>query len=542
MRELIKKASMPLERKDIRELLFTVLLVAFLDSLARVIYALALGNIVDMYDINIHETSRTVIVAVFMLVISSIILFLFTQKTLIDIEYRYKLKTLRSIVFCEKNERKDISTGRSIADIAIFSKKAAAFLGNGVVQLFRQMFFVLVMIGVIAYYSYFISLTLVVMLAISIFGQFFFSKLLQQLRIKSNTGVRNMMGTMQDMLQGINVIRREEQQAWGEKKIYDSQKKVETIFVRQSFVMGIIMAALYFIALLPLFFLLFFPSYQCSKGTISYRELVILVNLGIPLSERILMIPQNVAVLQQSSADIKSLEKVWFPASKSVSEKRYIETLNSDISLNVNNISYGYNDDNILIDNISKSFEYGHIYFIKGENGSGKTTYANILQGLIKANTGIIAVDTASNGIVMDTQDAEIFKGSLLSNLKDSGIKAEASEIIEWWNKSAFCSLFAQDVVDINIDYKGNNLSGGQRKCVSIARACLSPSRIKIFDEPTANVDCVAREIIAEEIKKCSLNNTIIIISHDNEFDNMFPLRETIWIGEHSDHVKNQDN
>lgn len=198
---------------------------------------------------------------------------------------------------------------------------------------------------------------------------------------------------------------------------------------------------------------------------------------------------------------------------------------NSFNSIEFKNITFGYNSINIL-ENINFKIKAGEIIGVIGMSGSGKSTFVDILLGLLSPNSGHIYlndkeinnIDLENNPIADLTsylpQDNFIFDDSLIKNisLTEDLKEIDRKKISNYLNK-----LNLQFEMDHKLGDRGSKISGGQRQRVSIARALYHNKDILIMDESTSALDEKTENEILEYLKDLKNEITIILISHKKE-------------------------
>lgn len=208
--------------------------------------------------------------------------------------------------------------------------------------------------------------------------------------------------------------------------------------------------------------------------------------------------------------------------------------------LKANKISKNYGKKSILHD-IDADINVNEISGLLGPNGAGKTTLFYILAGLLQPSEGEIIFDKsiitrktiserANLGIVYLPQEPSIFRNlSVLENIKSA---FEIQKI----NKVDIDLKTEEVLNDFDIEsiamQKGNQLSGGQRRRVEIARSISLNPKFIMLDEPFAGIDPIAIHEIKELIKKLSDKGLGILISDHNVKATMDICNEIFIINE----------
>ena len=169
--------------------------------------------------------------------------------------------------------------------------------------------------------------------------------------------------------------------------------------------------------------------------------------------------------------------------------------------LKLDNLSVKF-DNQTVLDNLSFSFEKGKIYAITGASGIGKTTLINAIAGLIKPTQGSITTDHKKIGYIF--QDPRLFPWmSAIENVECvSDNKQKASEYLE---------LLLPDCADKYPD----ELSGGMKQRVSIARALAYEPDLLLLDEPFKGLDDDTKENVIKIVSEFLSDRTAILITHD---------------------------
>ncbi|HBN28925.1 MAG TPA: multidrug ABC transporter ATP-binding protein [Clostridiaceae bacterium] len=190
------------------------------------------------------------------------------------------------------------------------------------------------------------------------------------------------------------------------------------------------------------------------------------------------------------------------------------------------NVSFGYNKDNLIIKNISFDVKEGSTIALVGPTGAGKTTIVNLLTRFYDVSDGRILIDGEDIrnysrdslrqcfGIVL--QDTYLFSGTIKENIRYGKLDATDEEIMNaavMANADVFIRRLPKGY-DTVLSESGSNLSQGQRQLLAIARAILSNPSILILDEATSNVDTRTELHIQEAMIKLMEGRTSFIIAH----------------------------
>ena len=189
-------------------------------------------------------------------------------------------------------------------------------------------------------------------------------------------------------------------------------------------------------------------------------------------------------------------------------------------------VSFSYEEDKNIIDNINLKFENGKTTALVGSSGCGKSTIVKLLFRLWDVDSGCIIIDNVSlkeynlkdirKNISIITQDLLLFDDTILNNIT-LGNKSMNKNDIEYICKKIGIYDFVMDLpkrFDTIVGEKGVKLSGGQKQRIAIARALLSDSKIIIFDEATSALDNVSQKDILKNISEFLINKTTIVIAH----------------------------
>lgn len=197
----------------------------------------------------------------------------------------------------------------------------------------------------------------------------------------------------------------------------------------------------------------------------------------------------------------------------------------SNVNINIENLSFGYDENKKILNDISLDIEAGQFVSVVGVSGSGKSTIASLITGKYKDFDGCIKINGVPiaeidesdlmNAIVTVKYNSYIFGGTVRENLLIANEEAKDEDLIEILKRvNLWDFLKEQQGLDTKITEQGSNLSGGQKQRLALGRAILKDAPMYIFDEATSNIDVESENLIMEIIKELASEKTVMFISH----------------------------
>ena len=189
-------------------------------------------------------------------------------------------------------------------------------------------------------------------------------------------------------------------------------------------------------------------------------------------------------------------------------------------------VTFGYDKSKPVLHEVDLDVAPGEMIGLVGKSGVGKTTIINLIARFYDADRGTIEIDgvdvrkvrledlRSQIGIV--PQEPFLFSGTIAENIgygKQGATFEEIMQAAQAANAHNFIAAKA-DGYDTSVGERGNNLSGGEKQRISIARAILHDPKILILDEATSSVDVETEKEIQEAVARLIENRTTVAIAH----------------------------
>jgi ATP-binding cassette subfamily B protein len=320
-------------------------------------------------------------------------------------------------------------------------------------------------------------------------------------------------------------------------KVFGRQKEVQTAFEEENdglyeasfgaqFLSGLIMPIMMFIGNLNYVIIAVLGGLRVASGTMSLGDVQAFIQYSRQFTQPITQIASMVNLLQSGVA---SAERVFELLDAEEEEPddldpRIIENPQGRVVFE--DVSFRYDEDEPLIEDLSMTVEPGQTVAIVGPTGAGKTTLVNLLMRFYEIDSGRITLDGVDTmqmprsglrgRIGMVLQDTWLFNGSIRDNIAYGRPDATEDEILEA-ARATFVDRFVHslpDGYDTVIDDEGTNISAGEKQLITIARAFVAQPSLLILDEATSSVDTRTELLLQQAMSALRSHRTSFVIAH----------------------------
>ncbi|TDP50363.1 ABC transporter ATP-binding protein [Aminicella lysinilytica] len=267
-------------------------------------------------------------------------------------------------------------------------------------------------------------------------------------------------------------------------------------------------------------------GFLAIKGTIGIGDIQAFIQYVKNFTQPIQQIAQ---VMNQVQSMTAASERVF----EFLGEEEENQTLENPVKLenvkgavSFNHVHFGYDEDQVVINDFSADVKPGQKIAIVGPTGAGKTTMVKLLMRFYDVTSGEISLDghdirdfnrhDLRDNFGMVLQDTWLYSGSIMENIRYGRLDATDEEVIEA-AKAAHADHFIRTLpggYDMVLNEDASNVSQGQKQLLTIARAILADNRVLILDEATSSVDTRTEELIQAAMDNLMEGRTSFIIAH----------------------------
>lgn len=515
-------------------LLFTAIFLTIVSNLFSLVGPLLSGYAIDSIQFGIGKVEfQKVFFYVFLMIlfyILSSILSYILSILMISLTQKIVFK-MRKDVF-EKIEQLPISyfdnhkTGDIISRISYDIDTINASLSTDLIQIATSFITVVGSFIMMCTISRSLVLIFVITIPVSLLFSKFMSQKVKPLYKKRSDASGNLNGFVEEMITGQNTIKAYNQ----EERVIDEFNKINeeavSSYYNSDYYGSMMGPSINFInnislSLVSVFGAILYLFKEISLGNIS----------AFVLYSRKFSGPINEAanIMSEIQSALAAAERVFNLLDEEIEKEDIIgaKVLDEvDGNVKLDNVSFGYDPNKKIIDNLNLDIKKGSLVAIVGPTGAGKTTIINLLMRFYDVDSGDIYIDNNKINEVtrsslrksysMVLQDTWLFSGTIFENIAYGKKDATIDEVIEAAKAAKIHSYIMQlpNKYDTVINEDGMNISKGQKQLLTIARAMLLDSKMLILDEATSNVDTRTEIQIQEAMKNLMKEKTCFVIAH----------------------------
>jgi ATP-binding cassette subfamily B protein len=320
-------------------------------------------------------------------------------------------------------------------------------------------------------------------------------------------------------------------------KVFGRQREVQAAFDAKNedlfkasfsaqFVSGIIMPSMMFIGNLSYVVVAVVGGLRVASGAMSLGDVQAFIQYSRQFTQPLTQVASMANLLQSGVASAERVFDLLDADEQSADPAEPARVTDPHGRVEFERVSFRYEPDKPLIEDLSLVAEPGHTVAIVGPTGAGKTTLVNLIMRFYELDAGRITLDgvdiaamrrdSLRGEIGMVLQDTWLFGGTIRDNIAYGNPHASDEEILAA-AKATFVDRFVRslpDGYDTVIDEEGNNVSAGEKQLITIARAFLSDPSLLILDEATSSVDTRTEVLLQRAMAALRSDRTSFVIAH----------------------------
>lgn len=330
-----------------------------------------------------------------------------------------------------------------------------------------------------------------------------------------------------EILSGLPVIRAFNTEKKEEKRFDDANKDLmkANIFVNRA--ISIMMPALMFIMNSIMLLIIWVGGHNVDKGIMQVGDMMAFIQYTMQIVMSFLMISMISIMLPRAAVSARRINEV-LETEASIKDKKEIKEFKEDKKglVEFKNVSFRYPDaDSEILEDIDFCAKPGETTAIIGSTGSGKSTIVNLIPRFYDVTGGELLIDGINikdvpqkelrKKIGFVPQKGMLFSGTIESNIKYGNPQMSDEEMV----KAARIAQAEEFIEAKEEKYKspiaqgGNNVSGGQKQRLSIARAIAIDPEILVFDDSFSALDLKTDSKLREALAKETKGKTVIIVA-----------------------------
>jgi ATP-binding cassette subfamily B protein len=400
------------------------------------------------------------------------------------------------------------------------------FLNMFANNFFQMLLTTVITLVIVSFYSWELSLLIVVIYPLFLWLTALSSKKWQKLQTEKNLETDIASGRFAEVVTQIKVVKSYVQEKL-EHRHFRRRYRQTVLLTRQQSKYWHYMDVVRGVVLSIIFFLIFaFIFVKTVEKQFTIGEMVLLITLinalRLPLFSMSFIVDQFQRAITGSKDYVIAME-----LAPEIQDKPQAHKLAVSAGLvEYKDVNFGYNHDHAILKNVSFTISPGEKVALVGESGEGKTTLSNLLMRLYEPQSGSITIDgvdinnvtqlSLRSQIATVFQDPALFSGTIRENIAYAHPRASHEQIVAA-AKAANAHGFIEkldDGYDSEIGERGIRLSGGQKQRIAIARAILKDAPVLILDEATSSLDSRAEHLVQGALDRLMKGRTTLIIAH----------------------------
>ena len=467
-------------------------------------------------------------------------------------------KIAKSIIFSDLQTLDSRHSGKYISNIMFDSNQVRNLVSTGVLNIMKDSFSVVFLLGVMFYQNWKLSLFAILMIPLAGGLAKNLGKKIGKATTQAGEISGNLTSFLSDIFRGSKMIRIYQKEEVETQKasnvitaLVDKNIRIVSIMIRATPIMetltGFMIAGF-----------IFFSGKLISTGEIGINNFFSFLAAMMLAYQPIRSLATINMVAYQGSAAAKRIFSVIDKPINIKHDDKLPDLEVKNFNIQFNDVSFKYENTNEkAINKINLEVDGGKISALVGQSGAGKSTIINLIPRFYDPQDGQISIDGSNikninlkslrKNISLVSQDVILFDDTVRNNIAYASSQASQKDIEEACKFAAADEFISKlhNKYETFVGENGVKLSGGQKQRISIARAILKKSPIILLDEATSSLDTNSEKVVQNAINNLIKGRTTIVIAHRlstiHNADKIFVLKngEIISFGSHEKLIQN---
>lgn len=418
------------------------------------------------------------------------------------------------------------STGGLLSRITYDSEQVAGATSRAMVSIVREGASIIGLLTLMFWYSWQLSLVLIVVAPIVAIGIRVVSKRFRKISKNMQTTMGHVTSSAEQMLKGHKVVLSYGGQEVERKRFDNVSNQMRQQTMKLVSAQAVADPVIQMIASLALVTVLFLASVDSIRADLTPGTFTVIFAAMFGLMRPLKALTNVTSEFQRGMAATQTLFALMDLETERDNGKFVTDKVRGEIA--VKEVSFTYQGkEKPALSQVSFTIPQGKTVALVGRSGSGKSTIANLFTRFYDVDSGAIYLDdhdirdyTLSNlrqHFALVSQNVHLFNDTIANNIAYAAQQQYSREQIEEAARLAHAMDFIQHLpqgLDTIIGENGASLSGGQRQRIAIARALLRDAPVLILDEATSALDTESERAIQAALDELQKNKTVLVIAH----------------------------
>lgn len=417
-----------------------------------------------------------------------------------------------------------IPVGKLITRLTSDVDALSELVGNAIVSMIIDSIKLVGFLGLMFWLDWRLTLVTLACLPILAFAMTFLTAKIGKAEDKEREQASVVNANLQESISGIKVIQAFQAQEFFEHKFAEKNSGLLQAALNATRIYGFFWPTVDFSWLISSAAIIYFGGRWVLDGTTTIGTMVAFIAYSGQFFGPLRGLSQANRIIQRALAGAVRINQIFATETETKHNLPPMPAIKGNVEFV--NVTFGYNHDEVVLENISFKADIGETIALVGHTGAGKTSIINVLCRFYHPMAGKVLVDgldiyqydleSYRRQIGLVLQEPFLFSGTLRANLLFGNPYVTDEQMWQALETVGLTEPFAKHNVTLDtiLTERGSNFSTGQRQLISFARALISNPRILVLDEATAHVDTLTEQRIQQATTKLLADRTSFVIAH----------------------------